>query len=360
MVLSCNNFVTFLFFVTNKGFYMSTAANYKREQSRKWLLTINNPVEKGFSHEYIKVCLSSLKNLDYWCMCDEVGESQTYHTHLFIFRKNQIRFNTLKKLFPSAHIDYCLGTALQNREYIMKKGINEGTLKEKTNLSDTFEEFGVCPEEKQGARNDLEELYSMIKDGYSDFEILEANPNHMKRLDSIERTRQIILFKEFEEKFRELEVVYRYGKSGTGKSKSIIDRYGFKNVYRVTDNKHPFDSYAGQDVIVFEEFYSSNWRINDMLNFLDIYPLKLPCRYNNKQACYTKVYINSNIPLEKQYTTIQKEFADTWQAFLRRITCVQIFKNDDDIQEYNDINLYLNREEWVSFEEYENIPLLFY
>lgn len=326
---------------------------------RKWTLIINNPIEKGFSHEYIKSCLSQIKNIEYWCMCDEIGENGTYHTHIFLYRKGPVLFSTLKNLFPPAHIKYCSGTAQQNRDYIRKEGKNKGTLKEKTNLKDTFEEFGECPEEKQGARNDLEELYEMIKEGYSDFEILEVNPNHMKRLDSIERTRQIIRFKEFEEKIRNIEVYYRYGKSGTGKSKSIIDEYGFKNVYRVTDNKNPFDSYAGQDVIVFEEFYSSNWRINDMLNFLDIYPLKLPCRYNNKQACYTKVYINTNIPLENQYTTIQKEYADTWQAFLRRITCVQIFKNDDDIQEYKDINLYLNREEWVSFDDYIQEKLLF-
>lgn len=326
---------------------------------RKWTLVINNPIEKGFSHEDIKSCLSQIKNIEYWCMCDEIGENGTYHTHIFLYRKGPVLFSTLKNLFPPAHIKYCSGTAQQNRDYIRKEGKNKGTLKEKTNLKDTFEEFGECPEEKQGSRNDLEELYEMIKEGYSDFEILEVNPNHMKRLDSIERTRQIIRFKEFEEKIRDIEVYYRYGKTGTGKSKSIIDKYGFKNVYRVTDNKNPFDSYAGQDVIVFEEFYSSNWRINDMLNFLDIYPLKLPCRYNNKQACYTKVYINTNIPLEKQYMTIQKEFADTWQAFLRRITCVQIFKNDDDIQEYKDINLYLNREEWVSCDDYIQEKLLF-
>lgn len=329
------------------------------DRSRKWLLTINNPKEHGFSHEQIKITLSKIKNLTYWCMCDEIGQNNTYHTHLFVYRINQMRFTQIKKLFPSAHIDYCRGTTQDNRNYIRKEGNYANSLKAETNLKDTFEEFGDCPEERQGARNDLIELYDMIKDGMSDYEILEVNPNYMKRLDTIERTRQVVKFKEFEEKFRDMHVEYRYGASGTGKSKSIVDMYGYRNVYRVTDNKNPFDSYAGQDVIVFEEFYSSNWRISDMLNLLDGYPIKLPCRYNNKQACYTKVFINTNIPLDKQYSEIQKNSVDTWKAFLRRISCVKKFDSEGHIEEYTNMDDYLNREEWVPIEEYTQEQLLF-
>lgn len=35
-------------------------------------------------------------------------------------------------------------------------------------------------------------------------------------------------------------------------------------------------------------------------NILDGYPLELPCRYANKQACYTEVYLVSNLPLERR------------------------------------------------------------
>ena len=59
-----------------------------------------------------------------------------------------------------------------------------------------------------------------------------------------------------------------------------------------------------------------------MLNYLDIYPLTLPARYTDRTACYTKVYITSNIPLEEQYRDIQRAQMETWRAFLRRITNV--------------------------------------
>ena len=83
----------------------------------------------------------------------------------------------------------------------------------------------------------------------------------------------------------------------------------------------PFDGYAGQDVLLFDEFRSS-LPIADMLKYLDGYPLMLPCRYGDRVACYTKVYLLSNIPMEKQYPNIQLEEPETWRAFLRRFSGV--------------------------------------
>lgn len=295
-----------------------------KTQSRKWLLTFNNPEKYGFDHDHIKAAMSAIKNLTYWCMCDEIGEEGTYHTHLFLFRKNTMRFGMIKKKFPSAHIDYCWGTTQENRDYIRKEGKYKGTDKEETNLHNTFEEYGECPQEEPGRRNDLEQLYTMIKDGLSNFDILEANPGYMLKLEKIENCRQVLRQEEFKNKFREIEVEYWFGKTGQGKTRTVMERYGYENVYRVTDYKHPFDNYKGQDIIVFEEFRSS-LKIQDMLNYLDGYPLDLPCRYNNKVACYTKVYILSNLSLTQQYTDIQRNFEETWNAFLRRIGCVKIF-----------------------------------
>ena len=79
-----------------------------------------------------------------------------------------------------------------------------------------------------------------------------------------------------------------------------------------------------EDVVIFEEFRSS-FKIEDMLNYLDGYPLMLPSRYNDKEACYTKVYITTNWTLGQQYKNVQTEHPTTWQAFLRRIHKVYNF-----------------------------------
>jgi hypothetical protein len=104
-----------------------------------------------------------------------------------------------------------------------------------------------------------------------------------------------------------------------------MDGFGYSNVHRITDYDHPWDSYRQQDVVIFEEFRSS-LKIQDMLNYLDGYPLELPCRYVNKIACYTKVFLLTNIPFEEQYQQVQKEQRSTWAAFKRRVHHVQQMK----------------------------------
>ena len=297
----------------------------KHEQSRKWLLTINNPLDHDLEHDSIKRILNGIKNITYWCMCDEIGiKDSTYHTHVFIYRTSPIKFSYLKENFPTAHIDYCKGTCFQNRDYVRKEGKYLGSLKEDTNLKNTYEEFGECPEESQGKRNDLDILYNCIKDGMSDFEIINENPIYLKHIDKIERCRQMLKAEEFKNCFREIDVQYWFGKTGSGKTRTVMDHFGYMNVYRVSDYTHPFDAYKSQDVLVLDE-YRSDFKINFLLNLLDGYPLDLPCRYNDKVACFTKVYIISNVPLEDQYSNIQLSQKDTWKALLRRIHCVKYF-----------------------------------
>lgn len=296
-------------------------------QSRKWQITINNPEEKGYSHDFIKKILEKFKGCVYWCMSDEIGkETGTYHTHIFICCSGAVRFSTMKKRFQGAHLELCKGTAAENRDYVFKLGKYAGTLKEETRQDGTQEEFGECPVERQGQRNDITDLYDMIKDGCSDYDILEANPQYMMALDKIERVRQTVLEERFKKEWRNLHVTYIYGETGSGKTRSVMDKYGYDRVYRITDYEHPFDGYKGQDIVVFEEFRSS-LKITEMLNLLDGYPCELRCRYANKIACFTKVFIISNIELREQYIELQKEQPRTWDAFLRRIHEVHVFMN---------------------------------
>lgn len=297
----------------------------KDSQSRKWQVTINNPAEKGFTHERLREILSGMKSVIFWCMADEIGENGTYHTHLYLQGRGGINFSTIKKRFEGGHFEMAKGTALQNKEYVSKTGKWEKDRKHETCVPDTYEEWGEMPVERQGVRNDLADIYAMIKQGMSNFEIMEQIPDVMFQLDKLEIVRQTIRDEEYAEKWRDLEVIYVWGDTGTGKTRYVMETYGYKNVYRVTDYKHPFDGYLGQDVILFEEFRSS-LSLGDMLKYLDGYPVVLPCRYANKQACYTKVFICTNVSLDLQYTN-QASTEDV-RAFQRRIHKVRHYRQD--------------------------------
>lgn len=306
----------------------------KDSQSRKWLLTINNPLDKGLTHEKIIETMESFKSCVYYCMGDELGsKDQTHHTHLYMVASSAIRFSTVKNNFPSAHIDMSRGTSQENKDYVYKEGKWLNDTKADTKLKDTQYEWGEMPIERQGARNDLADLYDMIKSGMSNYEIMEESPDYLLRLSDIERARTVIKTEEFKNCWRDVEVTYVFGKTALGKTRSIMEQHEYCNVYRVTDYFHPFDGYNSQNIVLFDEFIGQ-FKLQEMLNYLDGYPLELPCRYANKVACFTKVYIVSNTGLLEQYKNAQKQGNNVWEAFLRRIHKVVIYKDVGVFEEF--------------------------
>ncbi len=293
-------------------------------QSRKFLLTFNNPAEYKLTHEEM-IRRVQLSNPDYFCLADEVATTGTPHTHLFIYSRSPIRFSTLKNRFPTAHIDKANGTVAENRDYIRKEGKWAGSSKSETNLIDTFEEYGEVPKPCNESNPDMAELIAEIEEGKLTYDIIKTHPKYAFRIKEVDAIRQMILSDVYSKKCRNIEVVYVFGKSGTGKTRGIFKKHHPINICRITsygkNGGVNFDHYCGHPVVVFEEF-ASQVPIEEMLNYLDIYPIMLPARYNDKVACYTTVYITSNLPLDKQYVSIQVEKPETWKAFLRRINKV--------------------------------------
>lgn len=310
-----------------------------KKQSRKWTILINNPVEKGWTHEKLKCTLQNIATVIYFCMGDEIGQKETYHTHIYFVSKNPKSFTTMQNFFPGSHLESPDGTAQQNRAYVFKDGAkfnktdtgeyeytdSQGKKHIGVHYDSTNEEWGELPQERQGARTDISALYEMIKDGMSNVEIMDTDPKYLLHLDKIEHARQTYRESLYADVWRNIEVTYIWGATGSGKTRFVMDKYGYSNVYRVTDYVHPFDSYKGQDVVLFEEFRSS-LPISDMLKYLDGYPVEFPARYSNRVACFTKVFFSTNIDLRAQYRHVQEEERETWLSFVRRIghVCVMV------------------------------------
>lgn len=320
-------------------------------------LTINNPIEKNYTHDRIfEILKTNFKTLVYACMADEKGTIYNIHTHIFVCFSSRVRFSMIKRYFPEAHIEKCKGTVSDNVNYIKKSGKwADDVSKQEKVIPNTFEEYGQCPPDSKGVRNDLSELYQMIADGLTNAQILAVNQDYILQIDKLEKIRMILLTEKYKDIVRlDLEVIYISGATGTGKTRGVLESNGYSNVYRITDYKHPFDNYNGQPVIAFDEFRSS-LPIKEMLMFCDIYPIELPSRYTNKFACYNKVYIISNWELEKQYKEIQKEDTETWEAFLRRIHKVKVYSKDGTVTEYLSVKEYFENT-FTEIEEYEDLP----
>lgn len=344
-------------------------------RSRKYLLTINNPAQHNLSHNTISETIDNSKiAVRYYAVCDETGSQGTYHFHVFLYFKNAIDFQTIKGMFPQAHIDIAKGTAEECKAYLLKSNkkhnkADDGSYQYKdtsgkthsgVNHSDTFEEHGECPKDHAGARNDLEQLYNYVKDGLTNAEIVELMPKTgIKYLDKINRLRHDYLEDKYKNSRRlDLKVHYIFGKTGTGKTRDILDQYADSEVYRVTDAQHPFDSYKQQSVIVYEEFRSS-LRLQDMLNYLDIYPVDLPARYSPKVCCAETIFVVSNWTFEMQYAELQKdpEQKASYEAWVRRFNGEVREYTDSGIKVYKTMQEYLHRDtDFVSLDESVELP----
>lgn len=307
---------------------MLNQATLKAAKSRKYQLTFNNPQQHGFSHEVIRTTLQTFPGLQYWCMCDELGEQGTLHTHLYLFSTNAILFDTIQQRFYGAHIEPAQGSHRENRDYIRKEGKWLLDAKHETSLPETFEESGTLPPERTRRQTVSENIFEMLQDGATDAEILRQHPSAMTRLSGLEAARQALREEQYRNTFRTLRTTYIWGKTGVGKTRGILEKHGYTNVYRVSGYAHPFDTYRGQPVLLFDEFRSS-LPLGEMLQYLDGYPLMLPCRYADKVACYTEVYLVSNIPISSQYPQIQIAEPESYKAFLRRFHA--IYELSDDI-----------------------------
>jgi len=173
----------------------------------------------------------------------------------------------------------------------------------------------------------------MIDSGMTLLEIKKHyRPQFLMFRKKFETERNDYLKEKFGYIYRDLSVSYIHGTTRVGKSRALADKYGYQNIFRVTEyDQRAFDNYDGQDIIVFEEFRSL-FKISQMLNYLDGHPCQLPCRYEDKTAAYTQVIITTNIPLADQYPNVKENERKTWDAFIARIGNVYDFDNPREME----------------------------
>lgn len=268
-------------------------------QSRKWLITINNPKSKGLNHEVIIDKLSSLSTIDYFCMVDEIGgETKTYHTHVFIYSQSPIRFNSISKRFPLAHIDNARGTCEENRTYLLKEGKWTETDKISTTVEGTFYEFGEMPVDKNHEEHgETMAIIDELKNGDTEFEVLMRHLKCAYKIRNITDLKRVINQQHLS-KIRDVDVIFIYDPNGIYDCNLIYQEYGIEKVCRITSYRYPmkFDNYSGEAVMVLYN-YKCNLPLEELIVLCEGFPLYLNARYENKIAAYTTLIIHSNIDI---------------------------------------------------------------
>nr|QNG41012.1 replication-associated protein [Pygoscelis antarcticus] len=276
--------------------------------SRSWLLTL--PAEV-YTKDYV---IEQLGMYAFVAGQLEKGNDTDYiHWQLMVEHSGPIRFSTLRNKFPKGHFDMRRGTAQQVYDYVTKSD---------TSLGETIEIGEYDFTSYQGKRNDLWRYRDLIMEGWTPDEIIIAPENPSAY---IHRNHLIALYEVFKKDMyskveRDIEVNYLYGPTGVGKTRHIYDNCN--DFYRVTAYKNPFDDYEAQTTLVLDEF-AGQMELDLVLNVLDRYPLRLPCRYRDKWACYEKVWIVSNLAPDEVYDVwIESERLKAFRRRLHNVYCM--------------------------------------
>lgn len=290
------------------------------ERTRSWIITLNNPTED--ETRLVTAALTG-RGVARASVGHEVGESGTPHLQGLVQLQNGRTLTAMKRWLGSKRWNLQVARSLQDAWDYCRKG--EQSHEEWAEHGVEGPSYGLnhvdvvtvgerppeAPEDSWG------QAVAMIEAGTSVLEVIRRFPGFARSISALLRLEAEVATQQSRQ-WRHLEVTYVWGAAGTGKTRAVMEGHGYDEVYRVTNWRNPWDGYRGQDVVLFDEFRSQP-TMSEMLNWLDGYPIDLPCRYQDRPAEFTKVFIVSNWPLHDQYTGKQEASPETWNAFMRRI-----------------------------------------
>lgn len=256
---------------------------------RRWILTVPAEGEKGVSRAELE---DALERYASYLGQLEQGEGGTNYKHwqLVLVNGEPIRFSTLRRRLPTAHVEPVrdLRAALA---YVQKEDTR--VLDEKPLVKGE-----ISPGPGQGHRSDLDALRTRILTGQETADQLILSDSgawrHSRLVGDLvsarDRSRQ-------EGKLRNVQVRAVFGDTGTGKTSAVLNGLQeLGSVCRVTHwGSGAFDGYDGQASLVLDEF-AGQPPLEELLTWLDVYPVALPARYRPRQAAFVRVVLCSNAP----------------------------------------------------------------
>lgn len=282
---------------------------YKIESSmsraKYWVFTLNNYTPE--EEQAVAGLVDDEENKVYYLIYGrEVGEQGTPHLQGYVELADRARLSVMRHLVPRAHWERRRGSAEQAIEYCRKEG--------------DFVEVGEPGGHVAGERNDLELLHASLRNGRS---LREISDDHFKEYLRYERSiRSYILLHAAPTRERPSVVVY-WGRTGTGKTRSVWDNLASPEDIWVYGGGGWFDGYIGQKIALFDDFHGGEMQLTLLLKVLDRYPLRVPVKGGFTAWTPQEIYITSNIDPSNWYPNANREHR---AALTRRFSNVVYFQ----------------------------------
>lgn len=255
------------------------------DRARRWMMTVPAEGDAGVSRDELE---QALEPYTAYLGQMERGEGGYLHWQVLLVHSEPIRFSTLKRKLPTAHLETARDL-VKCVAYVQK---SDTRVEDEPPLVKGLIEVGPG----QGHRSDLDDLRARILDGQETVDDLLMGDVTAWRHGRM--TADLVAARDrarLGSGTRNVQVRVAYGDTGTGKtSAALAGMQALGSVCRVTHwGPGAFDGYDGQDSLILDEF-AGQPPITALLTWLDVYPVDLPARYRSRPAAYSRVVICTN------------------------------------------------------------------
>lgn len=285
----------------------NTKNGYKL-RGRHFQLTLNT-IDK---YEELRDYLTKYSTLKYLISCIETAPT-TGHEHIHIYvQYTQPKILNSKNLY-GAHIETCIGTPKQNRDYIVKDG----------NILDEIGEFktngGISGHTIEDILRMTEgEIYATVD--YKYYNVIKKMINDRKRLTLEDHHKE------------DMNVIYLIGDSGMGKSK-----IGYEILSKIAVPGAPYDevSYSNGfwlgvsdscDYCIYDDFRDSVMRPYEFIRFIDYNKHILNIKGGQLINNYKTIIITS----KQEPWELWKNSNEEKKQWLRRMKIYEITRDENE------------------------------
>lgn len=250
-------------------------------RTRGFCFTINNYTDEDID-TFKELEHRNRPKIKFGIIGKEVGDSGTPHLQGYVYfeNANKSNFNNLNKWFPRAHIEPAKGTPKQNFEYCSKDG--------------DFISFGKVPA-GTGKRSDLKTVRDKIKDkkikNLKDFIEDEDTTLNLQNIRVTEKLLEVYPTTRMLDNMP--TVIWKFGKSGTGKSRDAYEYVKGKDYYVCCSNGKWWNGYDGQEYVIIDDWRPDFCKYNDLLRILDRYPCKVETKGGMRELLASTFIITS-------------------------------------------------------------------
>lgn len=265
-------------------------------KSRAYILTIFDGEIKHFDKAI------------YECWCDDTCKDGRPHKHQVLYFKNPISFKTIKKVYPTAHIEQC---------HSIEDSINYIMLNEKGRKFN-IEERGKRPQKhrfetmKDLKDEDSDDIPPYMYSAYSKY---KHKPKPIKTSDWL----------------KHVKVYYIYGPSGIGKSTKAYELLVENGIEEFDEISYENGFYLGATgaakACVFDDFRDSRMKPDEFIRFIDYRRHTMNIKGGQVINDYEFIIITSIKPVDDLYKNVKEEQKQQW---LRRLDVIDMRPIDED------------------------------